>query len=138
MAEKFVLDAENGNTISKAAEDFMKNVLAAYDKMLEAEIEANVIVLNGNKFSFLKKPGFTPTLFGMKVEYANLPESWDFYLQYRTERNTNADHIRSMTDEELANSITDDLCDRVCHSPLSCDGNCETQVLAWLKQEYTP
>ena len=45
------------------------------------------------------------------------------------------DKIRSMTDEELANSITDDLCDRVCHSPLSCDGNCETQVLAWLKQE---
>ena len=51
---------------------------------------------------------------------------------------TNADRIRTMTDEELANSITDDLCDRVCHSPLSCDGNCETQVLAWLKQEYTP
>ena len=48
---------------------------------------------------------------------------------------TNADRIRSMTDEELANCITDDLCDRVCHSPLSCDGNCETQVLAWLKQE---
>ena len=45
------------------------------------------------------------------------------------------DKIRSMTDEELANCITDDLCDRVCHSPLSCDGNCETQVLAWLKQE---
>lgn len=48
---------------------------------------------------------------------------------------TNADRIRSMTDEELANTITDDLCDRVCHSPLSCDGNCETKVLAWLKQE---
>lgn len=48
---------------------------------------------------------------------------------------TNADRIRSMTDEELANCITDDLCDRVCHSPLSCDGNCEIQVLAWLKQE---
>ena len=51
---------------------------------------------------------------------------------------TNADRIRSMTDEELANCITDDLCDRVCHSPLSCDGNCEIQVLEWLKQEYTP
>ena len=53
-------------------------------------------------------------------------------------KESNADRIRSMTDEELANTITDDLCDRVCHSPLSCDGNCETQVLAWLKQEYTP
>ena len=50
-------------------------------------------------------------------------------------KESNADRIRSMTDEELANTITDDLCDRVCHSPLSCDGNCETQVLAWLKQE---
>ena len=50
---------------------------------------------------------------------------------------SNADRIRSMTDEELANCITDDLCDRVCHSPLSCDGNCEIQVLAWLKQETT-
>ena len=50
-------------------------------------------------------------------------------------KESNADRIRSMTDEELAKSITDDLCDRVCHSPLSCDGNCETQVLAWLKQE---
>ena len=53
-------------------------------------------------------------------------------------KESNADRIRSMTDEELANTITDDLCDRVCHSPLSCDVNCETQVLAWLKQEYTP
>lgn len=50
-------------------------------------------------------------------------------------KKTNADRIRSMTDEELANCITDDLCDRVCHSPLSCDGNCEIQVLAWLKHE---
>ena len=57
---------------------------------------------------------------------------------YKPKPLTNADRIRSMTDEELANCITDDLCDRVCHSPLSCDGNCETQVLAWLKQEYTP
>ena len=53
-------------------------------------------------------------------------------------KESNADRIRSMTDEELANTITDDLCDRVCHSPLSCDGNCEAQVLVWLKQEYTP
>ena len=60
------------------------------------------------------------------------------YLYSEQKAKTNADRIRSMTDEELANCITDDLCDRVCHSPLSCDGNCETQVLAWLKQEYTP
>ena len=57
---------------------------------------------------------------------------------FKPKPQTNADRIRSMTDEELANCITDDLCDRVCHSPLSCDGNCEIQVLEWLKQEYTP
>ena len=53
---------------------------------------------------------------------------------FKPKPQTNADRIRSMTDEELANCITDDLCDRVCHSPLSCDGNCEIQVLKWLKQ----
>lgn len=128
MAEKLVLDAENGYSISKAAEDFMKNVLVAYDKMLEAEIEANVIVLNENKFSFLKKPGFVPTLFGMKVEYANLPESWDFYLQCRTERKTNADRIRSMTDEELAEELW-------AWNQTCCYKWKKEKILAWLKQE---
>lgn len=143
MTEKFVLDAEIGKQISKAAEDFMKNVLAAYDKMLEAEIEANVIVLNGNKFSFLKKPGFAPTLFGMKVEYENLPESWDFYLQYRAKSKTNADRIRSMTDEELAKFL--DEAEPDCYMRYedeegysTCKSrNCEECWLIWLKQEET-
>ena len=70
-----------------------------------------------------------------KAETCAVDEDCGLYVEKQL---TNADRIRSMTDEELANTITDDLCDRVCHSPLSCDGNCETQVLAWLKQEYTP
>ena len=71
-------------------------------------------------------------------EYNLYSESEAKHTFSPSEPKTNADRIRAMTDEELANTITDDLCDRVCHSPLSCDGNCETQVLAWLKQEYTP
>lgn len=50
---------------------------------------------------------------------------------------TNADRIRAMSDEELAEVITDDWCeivcseiDYVCH-----EGTCEQHVLKWLKEE---
>ena len=122
-------------SISKAAEEFCRNVIAAQEKMLEEEIEANVIVLNGKKFSFLNKPGWTPTLFGMKVEYANLPESIDFFLQHRIEPKypqTNADRIRAMTDEELAKYFSiycwsDDWCKH--------QRKCEECWLEWLREE---
>lgn len=48
---------------------------------------------------------------------------------------TNADHIRSMTDEELARVFTDDLCELLCHHPCTCDSECESHMLTWLKQE---
>ena len=48
---------------------------------------------------------------------------------------TNADRIRSMTDEELAKIMTDDFCELLCGSPISCDGDCEKKMLRWLKQE---
>ena len=62
-------------------------------------------------------------------------------------RITNADHIRSMTDEELAEFLE---CFGVCHycseherlenEPLlrgeRCDDNCEKHMLDWLKQPY--
>ena len=49
---------------------------------------------------------------------------------------TNGDRIRAMTDEELAEFITDDLCELLnCESP--CDGNCDRRMLEWLKQEAT-
>ena len=52
---------------------------------------------------------------------------------------TNADRVRSMTDEELADII----CDRSCaYCPLDCDGRmsvgrdaCYKRWLEWLKQE---
>lgn len=49
---------------------------------------------------------------------------------------TNADRIRSMTDEELASVITDDWCEIVCGgTDYLCEGTCEQHVLKWLKEE---
>ena len=51
---------------------------------------------------------------------------------------TNADRIRTMTDEELARFITgEDLCELLCGSPPVCDGcwSCEGKMLAWLKAQ---
>lgn len=49
---------------------------------------------------------------------------------------TNADRIRSMTDEELASVITDDWCEIVCGgTDYLCEGTCEQHVLKWLKGE---
>ena len=50
-----------------------------------------------------------------------------------SEPQTNADHIRAMSDEELARFITDDLCELFCGSPSICDGQCEGKMLSWLK-----
>jgi hypothetical protein len=51
-------------------------------------------------------------------------------------KQTNADKIRSMTDEELASVITDDWCEIVCSGTYLCnDGTCEQHVLKWLKEE---
>lgn len=49
---------------------------------------------------------------------------------------TNADKLRSMSDENLARFITgEDLCELLCGSPPVCDGcwSCEGKMLAWLK-----
>ena len=50
---------------------------------------------------------------------------------------TNADRIRAMSDEELAEVITDDWCEIVCSGTdyLCRDGTCEQHVLKWLKEE---
>lgn len=52
-------------------------------------------------------------------------------------KQTNADRIRAMSDEELAEIITDDWCEIVCSGTdyLCRDGTCEQHVLKWLKQE---
>lgn len=48
---------------------------------------------------------------------------------------TNADRIRSMSDEELADFITDDMCGLICGDPLACEGQCKQKMLDWLKRE---
>ena len=51
-------------------------------------------------------------------------------------KQTNADRIRAMSDEELAEFLTDDLCELFCPTiPTVCDGQCETVALGWLRQE---
>ena len=59
------------------------------------------------------------------------------YCPQATPPKTNADKIRAMTDEELAEVITDDWCEIVCSGTdyLCRDGTCEQHVLKWLKQE---
>ena len=49
---------------------------------------------------------------------------------------TNADRLRSMTDEELAELIADDWCEVInCPEAPFCNGNCEIHILDWLRQE---
>ena len=50
---------------------------------------------------------------------------------------TNADRIRSMSDEEMASILTDDFCELICSSPVVCNGDCEVKMLEWLRQETT-
>ena len=50
---------------------------------------------------------------------------------------TNADRVRSMTDEELAELLLDGLDATVCSSGCCvCDGDCRGRMLNWLKQPY--
>lgn len=48
---------------------------------------------------------------------------------------TNAEKIRAMNDEELADFMVDDFCELLCKSPTVCDGQCNLKLLKWLKQE---
>ena len=52
---------------------------------------------------------------------------------------TNADRIRAMTDEELAEFISStDFCELLCNdSPVCIDGQCFARLFNWLKQEVS-
>ena len=53
---------------------------------------------------------------------------------YRTK--TNGDKIRAMEDEELSKLISGDWCEIVCPgNSLYCYGDCDKNILEWLKQE---
>lgn len=91
-------------------DELMQSILAAQEQMLQHSIEANSVTLNGRKYGKLIEnlpPNMKPTVFGMavKADYA-LPDDYDFLVQYEPPQpKTNADRIRSMTDEELADWI---------------------------------
>ena len=61
------------------------------------------------------------------------------YLDYPKTRKpiTNADRIRSMTDEELAKFVSGtDFCELLCNdTPVCIDGQCFARLLNWLRQE---
>lgn len=63
-------------------DELIRRILDAQEEMLKCEVEANTVVLNGRKYGKLFKDGFRPTIFGLKAEVANLPDEWDFLVQY--------------------------------------------------------
>ena len=81
------------------------------------------------------------------VDYDNMPCSLCVDFD-EWESKTNADHIRSMTDEELAKWLDEDIgcccyCsedERLENEPLlrgeKCDEQCEKHLLDWLKRPY--
>ena len=78
--------------ITNAAEKLFKRILEAHELMLKNEIEANTVIINGNKYGYIKKPGYITTLFGMNVETENMPNDYDFLIQCRPIKpKTNAD-----------------------------------------------
>lgn len=122
--------------------ELMESILTAQEKMLQHSIEANSVTLNGRKYGKLIEnlpPNMKPTVFGMavKADYA-LPDDYDFLVQYEPPQPlTNADRIRSMTDEELAKFVSGtDFCELLCNdTPVCIDGQCFARLLNWLRQE---
>ena len=96
-------------------DELIKGILTAKEQMLQHSIEANSVTLNGRKYGKLIEncpPNMKPTIFGMavKADYA-VPDDYDFLVQYEPPMpKTNADRIRAMSDEELAEYL-----DGVCH-----------------------
>lgn len=123
-------------------EEMYDNILKACDILLMNEIKANTVVLNGNKFGVFVKRGYRPTIFGMAVEYANLPKDIDFFVQYKEPQPmTNADRIRNMSDTELANYLSG-LCDGCVNCPMyyseeddECIKHCNSAWQEWVRKE---
>lgn len=94
-------------TPDESVNSLFEKILTAHEMLLKDQIIANTVVLNGNKFAKWVKPGYRPTIFGMAVEYDNLPEDIDFFVQYKEPKSmTKADRIRAMTDKELARFLS--------------------------------
>ena len=125
-------------------DELMRSILTAQEQMLQHSIQANSVTLNGRKYGKLIEnlpPNTKPTIFGMavKADYA-MPDDYDFLVQYEPPKpQTNADRIRAMTDEDLAeflNTVNTEFCSSVMgKSPCRAE-NCPCW-LEWLKEEAT-
>lgn len=124
-------------------DELIKSILTAQEQMLKHGIEANSVTLNWMKYGKLIEnvpPNIKPTIFGMavKADYA-LPDDYDFLVQYEPPQpQTNADRIRSMTDEELAELFTHLCCPYSLGGKVECNienKGCKECWLDWLKQE---
>ena len=124
-------------------DELISQIMMARERMLRENGRPHVVVLNDALFK--KDPildGETPTVCGMKVEYSPLPSHIHFIIK-ESFPISNADRIRSMTDEELAWFIyTKTGCDHKCMhwNSKSCTNADTVKVcgeiwLDWLKQE---
>lgn len=102
------IDKAEECTAFHATDELMRRILEAENEAFKVKVKANTVVVNGRKYGVLKDtPGFVNTLFGMKLETpVDMPDNCDFFLQERPPvLKTNGDSIRSMTDEELADTF---------------------------------
>ena len=115
-----------------------RRIALARDEMLRCEIEANTVVLDSFKFGKLIRPEYVPTICGMKVELAPLPDEYDFLVQYKTpEVLSLGDLLRKMDDEHLAEWISERIdcarC-RMCQVLGPGEDDCATKWLRFLQQ----
>ena len=123
--------------------ELCESILTAQEEMLKHKIEANSVTLNGRKYGKLITdcpPNMKPTIFGMavKADYS-MPDDYDFLVQYEPPKpQTNADRIRSMSDEELAGFLSSNAFDcagTLCCASAFCESaeTCKERFLSWLK-----
>ncbi len=138
MAEKMILTEDCGVGNSKY-DELMRQIFTAKEELFKKEIEANTVILNGQKYSVMVKDGYRPSIFGMAVETEFLPVEWDFIVQQKIEPQqppTNADRIRAMSDEELAEWLATAIAKH--YDVEAVVPNVESVLwLGWLKQEAT-
>ena len=126
-------------------DELIKGILTAQEQMLRYSIKANSVTLNGRKYGKLIEncpPNMKLTIFGMavKVDYA-LPDDYDFLVQYEPPKpQTNADRIRAMSDEELAEwigKVTEGGYGMCAPGHYDCTGkdSCAPCWLEWLREE---
>lgn len=124
-------------------DELMKSILTAQEEMLKYKIEANSVTLNGRKYGKLIEncpANMKPTIFGMAAKVAyDIPDDYDFLVQYEPPQpKTNADRIRSMTDEELVEFLApyNSGCPKEHGSVMAChELGCYKCWSIWLKKE---